>query len=156
MVMKHSNVQILILRLVLGVLFLFAGAGKVSDGWLTNEQPLQKSLDGYHQRAAGIQLTYLDNVALPHTALWAKLMAIGETAVGISLLLGLLTRFSSLVGLFMVFNFHAANGNLFSLNFFQSAWAALIVASFLIVYLAKGGHWFGLDAILAERNFKWI
>lgn len=152
--MKLSNIQVLVLRLVLGVLFLSEGVGKISEGWLINDQPLLQSLNGFHQRAAGPQLVYLDHIAIPHVNVWSKLMAIGETAVGTSMLLGLLVRCSSLAGIFMVLNFHAANGNLYSLKFFGSAWGALIVVSFLVVFLAGAGRWLGADAMLAKRNPK--
>jgi H+/gluconate symporter-like permease len=54
----------------------------------------------------------------------------------------------------MVLNFHAANGNLFSLNFFGSPWAALLVAGLLVLFLARAGRWAGIDALLATWNAK--
>ena len=156
--MKLSNVQILILRLVLAALFLHLGISKIYEGWLQSPEKLLGSLNNFHQKATGMQLAYLDNVAIPHADLWAKLMAIGETTIGVSLLLGLLVPLSSAMGILMVFNFHAANGTLYSLNFFGSSWAALIIASFFILFLAKAGRWNGIDQILGkkkERSFLW-
>ncbi len=151
--MKPSNVQILIIRLVLAVLFLHLGIDKINEGWLRDPEHLTSSLQSFHQNASGGQLTYLDKVAIPHAQLWSRLIAIGEASVGISLLLGLLARFSSLVGIFMVLNFHASTGNLFSVTkFFGSPWAALIIACFLVIFLAKGGRWAGADALLAKSN----
>jgi thiosulfate dehydrogenase (quinone) large subunit len=149
-----SRIQILILRLAIGGLFLSLGYGKIHEGWLTSPESLNSSLNNLHQHAAGPQLGYLDNVAIPYTALWSKLMAIGETAVGISLLLGLLARLSSLVGIIMVLNFHAATGNLFSLNFFGSPWACLLLAGLLVLFLARAGRWGGVDALLSKSNPK--
>jgi len=151
---KLSRVQIFILRLAIGGLFLSIGLQKYHEGWLSNPEPLKQSLSNFHQRAAGPQLTYLDAVAIPYAGLWSKLMTIGETAVGLSLLLGLLTRLSSLAGILMVLNFHAATGNLFSLNFFSSPWAGLPVAGLLVVLLARGGRWGGIDALLASSSPK--
>ena len=152
--MKQTNVQTLLLRLVLGALFLHLGIEKIYDGWLTSDKDLLDSLFNYHQRAGLTQLVYLDNVAVPYAYLWAKLIAIGETSIGVSLLLGLLTRYTCCVGIFMVLNFHAANGNLYSLNFFGSPWAALIIASFVILFMAKAGKYVGLDAKLGKKNSK--
>ena len=154
--MKLSNVQILILRLVLAGLFLHLGISKIDDGWLQSPEKLLGSLNNFQQKATGVQLAYLDHIAIPYADLWSKLMAIGETAIGVSLLLGLLVRLSSIVGIFMVFNFHAANGTLYSLNFFSSPWATLIIASFLILFLAQGGRWHGFDQVLAKKNTRSI
>ena len=154
--MKLSNIQILILRLVIAGLFLSLGIEKINEGWLHNPEPLQKSLNNYHERATGAQLTYLDRVAIPYGAVWSKLMAIGETCVGALLLLGLLVRFSSLIGILMVFNFYAANGSLYSLNFFGSPWSGVLSAGLLILFLARAGRWAGIDALLAKMNPRGI
>ena len=154
--MKISNIHILLLRLALGGIFLSGGLEKLQEGWLQSSEPLKKSFEHFHQNASGPQLTYLTSVADPYAELWSKLVPIGETAVGVSLLLGLLARFSSVVGLFMVLNFHAAVGNLFSLKFFGTAWAALIIVSFLIMILTRAGRWAGVDALLAKSNPKGI
>ncbi len=152
--MKLSNINILILRLVIATLFLDLGLDKYHEGWLTNSEHLVKSLNGYYQRAGGAQLSYLDIVAVPYVGIWAKLITIGELAIAVSLILGLLVRMTSAIAIFMIVNLHAANGNLFSLNFFGSPWAALLVASFLILFLSRAGRWAGIDALLAKANTK--
>ena len=154
--MKLHNFQLLILRLALGGLFLSIGLEKIHEGWLVNPEQLLQSLNNYHLRATGPQLTYLTTVALPYAGLWTKLIAIGETAIGASLLIGLLARSSSFMAIFMVLNFHAANGNLFSLNFFGSPWGALPIAGLLAVFLARAGRWAGVDALLAKSNAKGV
>ena len=154
--MKLSNIQILLLRLALAGLFLHLGIGKINEGWLQNSEPLRNSLENFHQHAIGAQLTYLERVAVPYAGLWSKLMALGETALGISLLLGLLVRLSTALGILMVLNFHAATGNLFSLNFFGSPWAAFLITGLLSLMLARGGRWAGIDALLAKSNSRGI
>jgi thiosulfate dehydrogenase [quinone] large subunit len=156
--MKLQNIQICILRLALGALLLHAGYDKWSSGWLQSSQELSENLASYHEHATGVQLRYLDTVAIPYAGVWSKLMTVGEAAVGISLLLGLLVRLGSLVGIFMVVNFHIANGNMFSVNVIGSPWAALLLAGLLVTLLAGAGRWFGIDAVLAKRSptsFLW-
>ncbi len=156
--MKSFDIQILLLRLALGALFLSIGIDKINGGWLTNSEPLVSSLAKYKETATGFQSSYLDVVAIPYPDVWSKLIALGEAAVGASLLLGLLARFSSLVGIFMVLNFHAANGNLYSWSFFQSPWAALVIICILMLFLARSGRIVGLDYYLAKsspKNFLW-
>ena len=154
--MKPSNIQILILRLVIGGLFLSIGMEKFHDGWLTDSTHLAQSLAGYHQNATGWHLTYLNYVAIPYPDIWAKLMTIGELAVAASLILGLLVRLSSFMAIIMLLNFHAANGNLYSLSFFGSPWAALLIAGFLILLVARAGRWAGIDGLLSKSKPKGI
>ncbi len=147
--MKLSGIQILIVRVVLGALFLSLGVGKIQEGWLSSREPLIKSLNSF---ASGPQLIYLEYVAIPYAGMWSKILALGETSLGISLLLGLLTRLCSLAGMGMVLNLHAATGDLFSLNFFGTPWAALIIAGLLVVFLARAGRWMGIDALLVKSG----
>lgn len=152
--MKSSNIQLLLLRLAIGGLFLSIGLEKIHEGWLTNSIELSRSLTEDHAHASGAQLKYLDYVAIPYMSLWAKLIAAGEIALAGSLLLGLFVRLSSFLGVFMVLNLHAATGTLFSLRFFETPWAALLTVGLLILFLARAGRWAGLDVFLASSNSK--
>ncbi len=154
--MKVANIQILIIRLALAGLFLSLGWEKMHEGWLTSPQSLNEALATDRTHASGFQLQYLDVVAIPYAAVWSKLMVIGETALGISLLLGLLVRLSSLMAIIMVLNFYAANGSLYSLRFFGSPWSALLTGCLLVIFFARAGRWAGLDALLAKSNSKGI
>jgi uncharacterized membrane protein YphA (DoxX/SURF4 family) len=154
MTMKLSNIQILILRLAIGGLFLSIGINKINDGWLHNPEPLRSSLTSFHEHAGSAQRTYLDLVAIPYASVWSVLMAIGETAIGASLLLGVCVRLSALVGILMVFNFYAANGSIYSLNFFGSPWSAFLSSGLLILFLARAGRWAGVDALMVKMNPK--
>ena len=150
--MNSSPANNFILRLAIAGLFLSVGLEKINDGWLYNAEPLTTALNNYHEKASGAQLSYLDHVAIPYAGLWSKLMAVGETALGISLLLGLLVRLSTLIGIIMVISFHAANGTLYSINFFGSPWGALLLAGMLVMFLSRAGRWLGGDALLAKWN----
>lgn len=152
--MKLSTAQIFLIRLAIGALFLHLGLEKYHEGWLWNSQPLADSLQRYLEHAGGMELRYLTTVAIPYVGLWAKLMTVGEFAIGASFLLGLLTRTSAGVALFMILNFHAANGLLFGWGFFGSPYAALLFAGLLACFLARAGRWGGIDAWLARSNSK--
>lgn len=152
--MKFSNVQMFILRLAVAGLFLYIGITKLSAGWLASPDNLLGSLNSYKDHASGFQLRYIEHVAIPLAGLWSKLIAVGETAVGISMVLGLLVRFSSLVGIFMLLNYHLINGNLLSLDFFSTPWAGLLIAALLVLFLSCGGRWAGIDAIAAKKMPK--
>src|SRR5258706_11731461 len=93
--MTLSSIQFLILRLALAGLFLSLGLEKYHEGWLQNSEHLTGSLSNYKQHASGAQLFYIEHVALPYAGIWSKLMTVGEFAVGVSMLLGLLVRLSA-------------------------------------------------------------
>jgi uncharacterized membrane protein YphA (DoxX/SURF4 family) len=154
--MKLSSIQLLILRAAIAGLFLSLGLEKYHEGWLQNPEHLAASLNNFHQHAGGAQLVYLERIAIPYANIWSKVMTIGEFAVGVSMLLGLLVRLSAASAIFMVMNFHAATGNLFSLNFFGSPWAALLIVSLLAMFLSRAGRWVGVDTLLAKSNAKGI
>jgi uncharacterized membrane protein YphA (DoxX/SURF4 family) len=150
--MKLQKIQIILIRLALAGLFLNLGIGKINQGWLHNALPLTEELQNSQKHATGYQLSYLTNVAIPYASVWSKLIAAGEASIGLSLLLGLLVRLSSAMGIFMVLNLHAGTGNLFSWNFFGSPSAALLIAALIVVMLAGAGRWFGIDQALAKSH----
>ncbi len=156
--MKSINVQLFLLRVILGAFLLSIGIQKIQRGWLTSDQELRTSLTQYQEQATGFQKTYLEEVALPHSSLWSKLIAAGETAIGGALLLGLLARFSAFMGFIMILNLHAANGNLYGYAIFGSPSAALLLVCLVIVFLSRSGRWLGLDYYLSKskpKSFLW-
>jgi len=50
--------------------------------------------------------SFLINVVVPHRELFGYLVSSGEILIGRCLVLGLLTRLSSIVGIFMLFNYY--------------------------------------------------
>lgn len=154
--MKASNVQILLLRLVMGVLFLQLGYTKIAGGWIQHPEPLEQSVRSLNEHASGIQLWYLQTVADPYVGIWSTLIAAGEMAYGISLFLGLLVRLSAALAIFMLINLHAATGDLFSINFFGSPSGAILVALSLVLFLSRAGRWIGIDAYLAQSDAKGV
>jgi uncharacterized membrane protein YphA (DoxX/SURF4 family) len=152
--MKLLPIQILLLRLAIGALFLSSGIEKYHEGWLTNPEPLTTTLRGFHEHASVYQLEYLDHVALPFASLWSKLICGGELALGVSLLLGCLARTGALAGMLFVLSLYAANGSLFSLRFFASPWSALLFCTLLALFLARAGRWGGLDTFFARSNSR--
>jgi thiosulfate dehydrogenase (quinone) large subunit len=154
--MKPANFQILILRLIIGTLFLFEGYAKYNEGWLNSAAPLEQRLASMQHSSGPQQYYYLTHVAVPYAGVWSRAMLLGEAALGISLVLGCCVRLSTLGGMFMLLNFNAATGTLFSTAFFSNAWAALLFAGILVLFLARAGRWAGIDQLLAKSNPKGI
>jgi len=154
--MKTSPYQILILRLIIGALFFSIGLSKIHAGWLGTDAHLVPQLETYRQTSTPAQLWYLDHVAVPYASLWARLISGGEIALGISLMLGLLSRLSSGIGIILLLNIYAANGSLFSLSLFATPWGAPLLGSLIIIFLSRAGRWVGIDNLLMKTNSRSI
>ncbi|MFA6463907.1 MAG: DoxX family membrane protein [Candidatus Paceibacterota bacterium] len=77
-------------------------AGSAISGFLTNA--LTKTA-GTHPDVQGWYAVFLQNVVIGHPALWSNLVAWGELAVGIALIVGAFTGVAAFFGLFMNLNY---------------------------------------------------
>lgn len=130
-----GNWMIVPLRLFMGVTFIYAGLQKLTDPQYFN--PTTRGYIG-HQIAAfatGSPLHgFLTDIAVPHATLFGALVAFGELAIGLGVLLGLLTRMASLCGLLinLVF-FLSADWHVFPYFYgadivFLFCWLTLLIA----------------------------
>jgi uncharacterized membrane protein YphA (DoxX/SURF4 family) len=126
-----------ILRLFLGVFFLFAGIGKLR--WLINSGILAGQLEGWLQASgpATISHRYLTTVAIPLVALWARLVPIGELACGVALIAGFRTSIAATIALLMVLNYHVGSGLLFRYDLLTNGYGLPVIGGTLA--LAFGG-----------------
>lgn len=85
---------------------------------------------------------------MPHVAIVALLVQIGETFVAIAMILGMATRFASLVAIVLLVNYMLAKG--MALWFPASNDAADIILAVTVGLGAAGRAW-GIDAFLAKR-----
>jgi len=90
--------------------------------------------------------TLLMNYLVPHHELFGYLIVCGEILVGTCLLLGLFTRLSSLVGLFLVINYYLGHGIL--RGGATVAQQQIFTVSLIIFLLSNAGHALGLDGII--------
>ena len=82
------------------------------------------------------------------TSAFAALVSWGELLVGVTLILGLLTRFSAAVALVLALNYMFAKGAWF---WTPSSSDAAFVAIALALLIGAAGRTLGLDAFLARR-----
>jgi uncharacterized membrane protein YphA (DoxX/SURF4 family) len=150
-----------VLRIVVGAWFLKAAYTKLALGWALGIVPYPTASGRFvavHARrvaefAAGNPLdwyrAFLESIVLPHAATFAALQAIGEVAVGLGLVLGLLTRPSALVGLFLSLNFGLATQ---WMSPGQQGFHVLLVATMLAFLGVGAGRVLGVDAWLRRRH----
>lgn len=123
------------LRLFLGVTFVYAGIQKLTDPQYFN--PTARGYIG-HQIAAfatGSPLHgFLTGVAAPNAALFGALVAFGELAIGLGVLLGLFSRAAALCGLLINLTFFlSADWHVFPYFYgsdivFLFCWLTLLIA----------------------------
>jgi thiosulfate dehydrogenase (quinone) large subunit len=137
---------LVLLRVYLGVVFLVAGLPKL-------QQDFTPSLTGFVQRV-GLQKApqfyqqFLEQVVLPNAPVFAALVTWAEFLVGVTLILGLVTRFSAAVALVLALNYMLAKGAWF---WTPSSNDAAVVAIALALLIGAAGRTLGLDAFLARR-----
>jgi thiosulfate dehydrogenase [quinone] large subunit len=88
---------------------------------------------------------FLEGTVLPQSRVFATLQTFGEAAVGLGLILGLLTGLTALVGLFLSLNYGLASQ---WMSFGQQGFHVLLVTSMLVFLGARAGRAWGIDAWL--------
>ena len=105
----------LVVRLYVGYEWIVAGWAKVtSEAWVGGgagsaltgflKGALAKT-GGAHPDVQAWYATFLEHIILPHTTIWSNIVAWGEIAVGIGLILGILTSVAAFFGFFMNLNY---------------------------------------------------
>jgi thiosulfate dehydrogenase [quinone] large subunit len=95
---------------------------------------------------------FLVDYVVPHHELFGYLVMTGEILVGACLLLGLLTRFSAFVGLFMLINYFLGPGT--ARGGAMLAQQQTFIVSLVIIILADPGRTLGLDGLLFGGKSK--
>lgn len=166
--MVAPEAWLVLLRVVVGAWFLKAVATKLTLAWAGGMFPYPVVTDrflAFHPRrvaefAAGNPVgwyrEFLEHTVLPHSGLFAALQAYGEVAVGLGLVLGVLTGLAALVGLFLAVNYGLATQ---WMSFGQQGFHLLLVTAMLICLGARAGRVGGLDRWLLARTGRrrrWI
>jgi uncharacterized membrane protein YphA (DoxX/SURF4 family) len=137
MAIDRQGTGLSILRICIGIFFLFEGIGKI--GWFTNPSVLAGQLSGWAQAvpAGSWSHAYLERVALPYASTFARLVPLGELASGAALIAGFWTPLFALIAFFMALNFQFASGALFKYTILTSGYGLPVLGSTLA--LAIGG-----------------
>jgi thiosulfate dehydrogenase [quinone] large subunit len=141
-----ARAALVLLRVYLGAVFLVAASPKL-------QQDFTPSLVGFLQRVAlekghPFYQEFARQVLIPHASVFATLVSWGEPLIGISLILGLLTRLSAVAALLLAVNYMFAKGDWF---WTPSSNDAAFVAISLGLVVGAAGRTLGLDAFLARR-----
>jgi uncharacterized membrane protein YphA (DoxX/SURF4 family) len=137
MAIDRQGTGLAILRVCIGIFFIFEGIGKIR--WFTDTSLLAAQLRGWAQAmpAGSWSHAYLERVAMPYSSIFARLVPLGEITSGVALVAGVWTPFFALVAFFMALNFQFGSGALFKYGFFTSGYGLPVLGSTLA--LAFGG-----------------
>ena len=126
-----------VLRMAIGVFFVFEGLSKIR--WFTNTSILAGQLASWLQTAAPGSLVhaYVSRVAIPWESWLARLVPLGELSCGFALILGIWTPLFAFIAFLMALNFQFASGALFRLGFLTSGHGLPVLGATLA--LALGG-----------------
>lgn len=134
-------------RVYVGYQWLSAGWEKITgSGWIGPQagDGLRGFLTGALANTSGVHPSvsawygwYLAHVVVPHAALFANIVAIGETAAGIGLILGAFTGIAAFAGAFMNVSYLFAGT--------VSTNPLLLVIELFLILAWRSAGWLGLD-----------
>ena len=129
-----------ILRICIGVFFICEGLGKIR--WFTDSSVLAGQFAAWSQAAApgSIAHWYLQRVATPGLAVFARLVPAGEIVSGTAMVFGFWTPLFAFVAFFMALNFHVASGALFKYSFLTNGYGLPVLGSTLALAVAGGSR----------------
>jgi thiosulfate dehydrogenase [quinone] large subunit len=140
----------LVVRLYIASVFIPAGWGKVTGGeWLFGSgEPIMGLVQGAlaSEGTPAWYAWFLETVVVPNAGLFATLVALGELAAGLGLLVGLLTGIAAFGAVFMSANF--------VLSGVLGQNPALIILGALLMVAWRNAGWIGLDRWLIPWSHR--
>ncbi len=134
-------------RVYAGWVWIKAGWGKLTNpAWVGSQAGTALSgfingaltkTGGPHPDVQGWYAAFLQKVVLAHVGTWSYVVSVGETLVGLGLILGAFTGIAAFFAMFMNLNYLMAGA--VSLN------PILLMISILLVLAWKTAGWWGLD-----------
>jgi thiosulfate dehydrogenase (quinone) large subunit len=140
------------LRILCGLILLIEGWGKLQGGWL-HGTALLNTLGGWLDAGKPYHFFIpMVESARAHPKIFGALITTGELVIGVSMLLGLLTRVSAFLGAVMLFSIAFGAGQ----GLAPPGNAVLMGALFVLFIFAPPGRVLGLDTSLRGRLPSWM
>ncbi|NQV87769.1 MAG: DoxX family membrane protein [Woeseiaceae bacterium] len=141
-----SVLYLLPLRLSIGISFLFSGGEKIAAGnWgLAYGTRLTEFVTENLPNAFDFYRPVLESAVLPHADKFALLTTWTELLIGVSIFLGMFTRFGAAVGIFLVLNYTFAIG----VGIWMPGLQSLYFWALFTLMVCSAGRGLGIDGFL--------
>jgi uncharacterized membrane protein YphA (DoxX/SURF4 family) len=135
--MDRRAAGLTVLRICIGIFFLFEGIGKIR--WFANTALLSNQLNEWVSAVPSNSWSarYLARIAVPYASYFARLVPLGELTSGAALILGFWTPVFAFIAFFMALNFELASGVLFKYAWLTNPYGLPVLGATLA--LAIGG-----------------
>jgi uncharacterized membrane protein YphA (DoxX/SURF4 family) len=146
---RVSLAWIALLRIMLGVMFLTTWASNLSKGYYTPDGLTNFFTVKFPQAANPLSgyASFIENVILPARYVFAPIQLVGECLLGIFLLVGVLTRLTSIAAAFFIANtFLATLGQDWPWSY------AMILGILFVVFCTQAGRSLGVDGWLVKKR----
>ncbi|MBI2361618.1 MAG: DoxX family membrane protein [Deltaproteobacteria bacterium] len=147
---KTNLGYLVILRLWIGSYLLYQGSRKFlrdfpNADWVTRQIGEMDKVELFSWYKS-----FLMNVVIPNRELFGYLVMYGEILIGICLIIGLLTRFSSAVGIFVFLNYMLGPG--MARGGATSGQTQTFFVAMIVLFLTNPGRTLGVDGLLFKRR----
>jgi uncharacterized membrane protein YphA (DoxX/SURF4 family) len=138
MAIDRQGTGLTLLRILLGVFFLFHGARNAR--WLLDPSPLSQQLAAWQHAvpAGSISGRYLQKVAIPYSGVWARAVPVMQIAAGVALVVGFWTPLFAFIAFVVVANVHIASGAIATYAFLSNPYGLPVLGGTLA--LVFGGR----------------
>lgn len=134
-------------RIYVGAVWLTYGTSKFEPNWARTE--FLSAIKDCIASTSGPIHGLLVNIVVPNQALFAQAIAIGETLVGISLILGLFTKAGALGGMFLSLNYYFATGK-YAHRFGIESLELLLFVVCLLLLVLPASRFLSIDAAISK------
>jgi thiosulfate dehydrogenase [quinone] large subunit len=146
---SHARIKlwpVAALRIYAGIFFTYNGFRKVVNDKFTDG--MVGFLNGRADQSPEFYRSFVESMVIPNKEFFAGMVTFGEIAIGLTLILGLATRYAAVAGALMVTNFWLAKGQgvLDGTNH-DVVWLVI----FLVLALVPAGRIAGLDDGLSDK-----
>jgi len=138
MAFNRQGAGLTLLRILLGVFFLFQGLNHLR--WLLDPSALSQQLAALEHsvRAGSISARYLQRAVIPFAGVIARLVPIGQIAAGLAMIVGFWTSLFAALAFVLVVNSYLATGALFTYAFLTSPSGLPVIGGTLALMIAGG------------------
>ncbi len=145
---SHGAVKhwpIVVLRVYTGLFFAWNGFSKVSRDNFADG--MAGFLNSQLENSFAFYRPFIESVVLPNKTMFAAMVAWGELAVGLAMIVGLATRYAAATGAILVLNFWFAKG---APVFDGTNHDLLLFVVFVVLGMVPAGKIAGLDDGLSD------